>query len=127
MASATILLQQKREQLEQEIVDFARRKEDEYKSFEQQYLSSIPNNVGFAGNGSGVPGSEINGNHRNQDHVGQERLTQRSTHVEDPALRPNAGQLLIGEEKAMGKETKIDTHAVEGAPGLKDLSLTPPP
>lgn len=124
MASATILLQQKREQLEQEIAEFARRKEDEYKSFEQQYLSGIPNNDGFAGNGSGTPRNGMNGKPRDQDHVVHENLTKRSTNVEDPALQPKAGEIITGEGKVTGKETIRHTCSNGDASGRKALSFT---
>ena len=123
MASATVLLQQKREQLEQEIADFARRKEDEYKSFEQQYLSGIPNDDRFAGNGIGTRSIGMSGKLRDQDHILQEKSAKRGTPAEDAALRPNAGETATREVQATSKETMGDTRSYEEGSGRDALSF----
>ena len=123
MASVTILLQQKREQLAQEIAEFARRKEDEYKSFEQQYLSGTPNNDRFAGNGSAIPRIGMSGKLRDQDCVIQEKLAKGSTHVEDVALRSNAGEIVTGEVQATWEEKIRDTTSTGEDSGRKALSF----
>ena len=47
MASIAHVLQQKRAQLEQEIADFTSKKEDEFRSFENQYLQTFRNELGL--------------------------------------------------------------------------------
>ena len=123
MASATVLLQKKREQLEQEIADFARRKEDEYKSFEQQYLSGIPNDDRFAGNGIGTRSIGMGGKLRDQGHILQEKSAKRGTPAENAALRPNAGEIATREAQATSQETMEDTNSYKEGSGRDALSF----
>lgn len=44
MASVSQVLQRKRAELEQEIADFASKKEDEFRSFERRYLQNFQKN-----------------------------------------------------------------------------------
>ena len=61
MASISQVLQQKRVQLEQEIADFTTKKEDEFRSFEQEYLQAFRNERGLTSRDNGVPRPETNG------------------------------------------------------------------
>ena len=61
MASISQVLQQKRAQLEQEIADFTTKKEDEFRSFEQQYLQDFRNGLGLTSRDNGVLRPGTNG------------------------------------------------------------------
>ena len=54
MASISQVLQQKRAQLEQEIADFTTKKQDEFRSFEQQHLQAFENGLGLTSRENGV-------------------------------------------------------------------------
>lgn len=61
MASVSQVLQQKRAELEQEIADFASRKEDEFRSFERRYLHDFPERLKTWSSNADVLCSRING------------------------------------------------------------------
>ena len=61
MASISQVLQQKRAQLEQEIADFTSKKEDEFRSFEHQYLQEFQHELGLTSKDNGVLHPGTNG------------------------------------------------------------------
>ena len=111
MATETELLRQKREQLEQEIAEFASRKEDEYRSFERQYLLGVQKEDGLASPGEDTPASETLDKLRDHDQSSQD-VGQSGTGNEGTALG-------IGDDGIVSKDCrfKSDEQRDVSSPG----------
>ncbi|KAL8795309.1 MAG: hypothetical protein Q9195_002179 [Heterodermia aff. obscurata] len=100
MASISQVLQQKRAQLEQEIADFTSKKEDEFRSFEQQYLQGFRNELGLTRRDNGVLRPGTNGQSLDQAHRARKIALPLSSNPERPSQKDggNENVIAVGEQ-----------------------------
>ena len=106
MASISQVLQQKRAQLEQEIADFTTKKEDEFRSFEHQYLQAFRNESAFTSRDKGVPRPGTNGQLLDQVRRAPKIALPMSSNLERPSQEDDHEIAIIEDEQDSSNHTR---------------------
>lgn len=114
MASISQVLQQKRAQLEQEIADFTTKKQDEFRSFEQQYLQAFQNGLGLTSRENGVPRPRTNGQLLDQVRRAPKEASALSSNLERPGQED-------GDKNAAAVDEQDSSNHSRTVPSLSKL------
>lgn len=109
--------------MEQEIAEFASRKEDEYRSFERQYFRGIQKKAALASSGEVTPASESFDNSWQQGQISQDVVQPWGTGTEEIVLETGDNEIFAKDGRVWAKDQK-DVSSLGHDPEREALSFS---